>query len=112
MNLHEAINSLPDTDKNVLSVLSGGLDSGIMTMLLVEKYGADRVFAVSYDYGQKQRIELTKAQQLCEKLGVGHKILDLGILGQIAEPISANIAGSATNPEEGGRPEEGNEDGE
>lgn len=94
MNLHEAINSLPDTDKNVLSVLSGGLDSGIMTMLLVEKYGADRVFAVSYDYGQKQRIELTKAQQLCEKLGVGHKVLDLGILGQIAEPISANIAGS------------------
>ena len=94
MNLHEAINSLPDTDKNVLSVLSGGLDSGIMTMLLVQKYGADKVFAVSYDYGQKQRIELTKAEQLCSKLGVGHKVLDLGILGQIAEPISANIAGS------------------
>ena len=54
MNLSEALSSLPDTDKNVLSVLSGGLDSGIMTMMLVEKYGADRVFAVSYDYGQKQ----------------------------------------------------------
>ncbi len=26
--------------------------------------------------------------------------------------VPANIAGSATNPDEGGRPEEGNEDGE
>ena len=42
MNLHEAINSLPDTDKNVLSVLSGGLDSGIMTMLLVQSMAQTR----------------------------------------------------------------------
>lgn len=94
MNLQEAMNALPETDKNVLSVMSGGLDSGIMTMMLVEKYGAERVFALSYDYGQKQRVELEKAAELCEKLGIGHKVLNLGILGEIAEPISANISGS------------------
>lgn len=94
MNLSEALSSLPNTDKNVLSVMSGGLDSGIMTMMLVEKYGADRVFAVSYDYGQKQNVELVKASQLCEQLGIGHKILNLSILGEIAEPISANISGT------------------
>jgi len=95
MRLSEALNSLPDTDKNVLSVMSGGLDSGIMTMMLVEKYGADRVFAVSYDYGQKQKAELHQAAALCQKLNIGHKILNLGILGEIAEPISANIAGTS-----------------
>ena len=95
MKLSEALSSLPDTDKNVLSVLSGGLDSGIMTMMLVEKYGADRVFAVSYDYGQKQKAELHQAAKLCEQLGIGHKILNLGILGEIAEPISANISGTS-----------------
>ena len=95
MKLSEALSKLPDTDKNVLSVLSGGLDSGIMTMVLVEKYGADRVVALSYDYGQKQREELKKASELCSKLGIGHKILDLRILGKIAEPISANISGSS-----------------
>ena len=94
MNLQEAMNALPETDKNVLAVMSGGLDSGIMTMMLVKKYGAERVFALSYDYGQKQRVELEKAAELCEQLGVGHKVLDLGILGEIAEPISANISGS------------------
>ena len=53
MNLNEALDRLPDTNKNVLAVLSGGLDSSVMTMLLVKKYGADKVSAVSYDYGQK-----------------------------------------------------------
>ena len=95
MNLHQALESLPDTDKKVLAVMSGGLDSGIMTMLLVEKYGADRVVALSYDYGQKQKAELGKAAELCSALGVAHKILDLSILGKIAEPISANISGSS-----------------
>jgi len=94
MNLSEALVKLPDTDKNVLAVLSGGLDSSIMTMMLVEKYGPDRVYALSYNYGQKQKVELEKAAELCDKLGIGHKVLDLGILGEIAEPISANIGGS------------------
>lgn len=94
MNLSEALSALPDTNKNVLAVMSGGLDSGIMVMMLTEKYGADRVFALSYDYGQKQRKELEKAAELCSVLGVGHKVLDLSILGEIAEPISANISGS------------------
>lgn len=94
MNLKEALASLPDTDKNVISVISGGLDSSIMTMLLVHKYGKDRVKAVSYDYGQKQREELYRAEVICQELGITHNIMDLRILGEIAKPISANIGGS------------------
>jgi len=94
MNLQEALNNLPKTDKNVIAVLSGGLDSSVMIMLLVEKYGKDKVSAVSYDYGQKQKIELRKAANLCSILGIKHKIIDLSILGEIAKPISANIGGT------------------
>lgn len=94
MNLKQALELLPSTEKNIVSVHSGGLDSSILTMLLVEKYGADRVTSISYDYGQKQKIELEKAAELCEKLGIGHKVLDLSILGEIARPICANIAGT------------------
>jgi 7-cyano-7-deazaguanine synthase len=94
MNLKEALSNLPETDKNVVAVLSGGLDSSVMTMMLVEKYGAERVSAISYDYGQKQKVELEKAAELTKKLGVGHKILDLSILGDIAKPICANIGGT------------------
>jgi len=94
MNLDEAIKLLPDTDQNVVAVLSGGLDSSVMTMLLVHKYGADRVKAVSYNYGQKQKEELNKATTLCRILRIDHKVLDLSILGEIAKPISANIGGT------------------
>lgn len=94
MNLNDALNALPTTDKKVLAVLSGGLDSSVMTMMLVQKYGASNVVALSYNYGQKQKLELTKAAELTAKLGVAHKIIDLGILGEIAKPISANISGT------------------
>jgi 7-cyano-7-deazaguanine synthase len=94
MNLEQALAALPETDQNVLVVLSGGMDSSILTMILTERYGASRVKALSYDYGQKQRLELTKASEICGLLGVSHKVLDLSILGEIAKPISANIGGT------------------
>lgn len=94
MNLYDVKNSLPKTDKNVIVVLSGGLDSSSLTMILVNHYGSDRVKAISFDYGQKQKIELQKASELCKVLGINHRILDLGILGEIARPFSANIAGT------------------
>lgn len=94
MNLSEALGLLPDTDQNVVSVLSGGLDSTIMTYILVKKYGEDKVFALSYDYGQKQRREISLATNTCEYLGIPHHILDLHILGNIVKDVSANIGGS------------------
>lgn len=97
MNLKIALSSLPYTEKNVLSVLSGGLDSSVMTMMLIEKYGKDKVLAVSYDYGQKQIVEIKKAQELCHELGIKHTVFDLGILGEIAKPISANIVGTSVD---------------
>ena len=94
MNRKQALETLPSTNDNVLVVLSGGMDSSILTMLLVAKYGPHKVKALSYDYGQKQRIELEKAAKICSILGVDHKVLDLSILGEIAKPISANIGGT------------------
>ena len=95
MILEQALQSLPETEHNVVSVLSGGLDSTIMTYILAKKYGAHRVFALSYDYGQKQRRELQMAAMTCNYLGgVKHKILDLKILGDIVKDVSANIGGT------------------
>jgi len=102
MNLKQAVDSLPEIDKkqNVVAVLSGGLDSTIMTYILKAKYGQrpeekySRVVALSFDYGQKQKRELEMAKKTCEYLCIKHHVLDLGILGKIAKPMSANIGGS------------------
>ena len=94
MNLEQALAKLPDTDANVVSVLSGGLDSTILTYILVKKYGKDRVFALTYDYGQKQRREIDMARATCMYIDIKHKVLDLSILGDIVKDVSANISGT------------------
>jgi 7-cyano-7-deazaguanine synthase len=85
---------LPDT-KKVISIISGGMDSSIMTIMLANHYGAENVYPVSFDYNQKQVYEITLAQKLTKELGTNnHKIFDLSILGDIAKPICANISDS------------------
>lgn len=94
MNLQEALDKLPDTKHNVVSVLSGGLDSTIMTYILAKKYGPERVYALSYNYGQKQVGEIFMASLTCDHLGIKHKVLNLSILGEIVKDVSANIGGT------------------
>lgn len=92
MNANEALSLLPEGGAVV--VLSGGMDSTIALRMCVEKYCSDNTMAVSYDYGQKQSIELQKAAESCQKLGVRHKILDLSILGDIVREVTANVKGT------------------
>ena len=96
MNLEEFKKTLPELSegKKVVSVLSGGLDSSTLTYLLVDKYGADNVVALSYFYGQKQSIELEKAKTTCNKLGVKHHLLDITFLGEAVKNVCANIKGT------------------
>lgn len=86
---------LPDTDGKVVCVHSGGLDSSVALMMLVEHYGAENVISLGYDYGQKQgKPEKAAAKQLCKELGVVRHVLDLPILGEVARDVCANISGS------------------
>lgn len=78
----------------VLVVLSGGLDSSVATMMCVDKYGKDNVQTVTFNYNQKQILEIDRAGDLCKALDVKHTILDLSVLGTIAQPMSANISGT------------------
>ena len=55
-------------------LLSGGLDSA--TCLAIAKSRGYRVHAVSFDYGQRHRVELDFATRLAERLGADlHRIL-------------------------------------
>ena len=94
MALNAIQKTLPATDKNVVSVLSGGLDSTTLTYLLAHHYGAERVYALSYFYGQKQSLELEKAALTCKKLGIKHKLIDISFLGEIVAPVTSNVIAS------------------
>jgi len=66
-----------DTQKAVILV-SGGLDSA--TTLAIAKSKGYTCYAISFDYGQRHRVELQSARQVTENIGVvEHKILHLNL---------------------------------
>ena len=68
--------------KKAVVLLSGGLDS-VTTLAIALEAGFD-CYAISFDYGQRHRYELTAAAKLATQLGaVEHKVvgLDLGSIG-------------------------------
>jgi 7-cyano-7-deazaguanine synthase len=94
--LDDVLNKLPELEdgKNVCLSYSGGYDSTITLYLLVHKYGAERVKTLSFDYKQKHNIELEKAKINVEKLGVEHRVIDMGYLYDIIKDNSALASGS------------------
>ena len=81
--------ALDDDNKLCVSILSGGLDSTILTYLLVDRFGKDNVKALTFNYNQKHNIELGKASITCSKLDIEQKILDIPFLGEINKDFSS-----------------------
>ena len=53
-------------EKHVVVSLSGGMDSSTLLLRCLKEY--DTVTALSFDYGQKHRVELERAQSLVDYL--------------------------------------------
>lgn len=87
--INDILRELPNTDKNIITILSGGLDSTVLTYLLVNKYGNNNVIALTFNYNQKHVIELTKAEKTCEKLNIKQKVLNIEFFGDLVQNISA-----------------------
>ena len=73
--------NLKNRDEAVV-VFSGGQDSTTCLLWALKKY--KKVYAVSFDYGQKHIKELECAKKIAEKFGVEHHILDMSLLNQLA----------------------------
>ena len=59
--------------KHVVVSLSGGMDSSTLLLRAINEY--DTVTGISFDYGQKHKVELERAQQLIDYLaGEGYKV--------------------------------------
>lgn len=75
---------------NKVVVLSGGLDSTILTYKTQsELKQGEKLFAITYNYGQRHNIEIEKAKLTCSKLGIEHRVIDISFIGDIIAPVSA-----------------------
>jgi len=69
-------------ERTAVVLLSGGLDSGTC-LALVSRWGW-RVHALSFDYGQRHRVELAFARRLARRYGVdSHRVLRVPALSQL-----------------------------
>jgi 7-cyano-7-deazaguanine synthase len=66
---------------NTIVLCSGGLDS----VTLAHKVAAERslVRLVSFDYGQRHKIELTCARRCAKRLAVPHDVVDIAAVGRL-----------------------------
>ncbi len=60
-----------------LVVLSGGQDSTTCLYWAINEFGRENVSSISFDYGQRHKIELEAAQKVAEIAGVAHDILPI-----------------------------------
>ena len=65
-----------ENDK-ALVVLSGGQDSTTCLYWAIDRFGLDAVSTITFDYGQRHRIELECAQRVAEFAGVENVILPI-----------------------------------
>lgn len=78
---------LKETNKPVVCVLSGGMDSTVLVYALVKKYGKENVKCIGFNYGQRHSVELEKAKITTSKLGLEFKIIDISFVGDIVKDV-------------------------
>lgn len=77
--------------KRAVLLLSGGLDSATVGAIL--KSEGYTLYALSFDYGQRHRIELQRAKQIADALGVAeHKVLALDLRAFGGSALTDDIA--------------------
>jgi 7-cyano-7-deazaguanine synthase len=97
MNSNEE--NMKKNKKHVVISLSGGMDSSTLLLRCLKEY--DSVTAISFDYGQKHRVELERAQSLvdylCYKYDINYRVIKLDGLTDLLN--SALVTGGDEVPE-------------
>ena len=86
---------------NVVVSLSGGMDSSTLLLRAIKEYNGN-VTALSFDYGQKHRVELERAQSLIDYLntsGYNIKYRQIQLNGLVDLLNSALVEGGEDVPE-------------
>ncbi len=74
---------MQDEEQKALVVLSGGQDSTTCLYWAIDRFGLAAVDTLTFDYGQRHRIELDCAAKVAEFAGVGNTCLPIDTLAAL-----------------------------
>ena len=89
-----------------LVVLSGGQDSTTCLYWAIDRFGRENVSSVTFDYGQRHRIELISAAEIADFAGVPNVILPIDTFAALGGDAltTTDIAVESAPDEESGLP--------
>jgi 7-cyano-7-deazaguanine synthase len=79
----------------VVAIMSGGIDSVTMVCQLI-KTGYE-VNALTFNYGQRHDIEITRAKKIAKKLGINHKVVNIKSINELIR--KGSLSGDESIPE-------------
>lgn len=87
--------------RKALVVLSGGQDSTTCLFWAMERYGKENVSAVGFDYGQRHKLELDCAKNICSGANIKFEVIQTPIINELsANSLTRDsIAVEETKPE-------------
>lgn len=94
--------------KQALVLFSGGLDSTTALYWAIDRYKHKCVHALTFDYGQRHKIEVRSSRQITKKLNIPLKILQINLQqiggSSLTDPLMPLPASDRSVSERGGPP--------
>jgi len=77
--------------EQALIVLSGGQDSTTCLYWAIERFNVKNIEAVTFDYGQRHKIEISCAQQITERNNIPHHIIPINSFERLSQNSLTDI---------------------
>ena len=99
-----ASGSVTTTDTGAVVILSGGQDSTTCLYWALERFGGNSVETLTFDYGQRHRIELECAARVAEYAGVANTLLPIDTFAALGGNALTDEDIEVAAPDESGLP--------
>lgn len=81
-------------NQRAVVLVSGGLDSAVTLAMARADVGAQRVWGLSFDYGQRHRVELDAARRVCAAMGIAedrHVVVGVDLRAVGGSALTADV---------------------